>query len=228
MSNVNRHANPIDNIMLQISKNIDPIFRNMKYSPIGITIASSIFGVASLYSLYNKNVTMFTVYAVLSYLFDITTDTYTQNYNLAHDKRIDRLKNLVLVLATAYIIYAKYNAADSTTELLVMAALFVLCVMYVNCQNTKNKNELIQSIMPNKYTCRKYIDYLKWFGPGTFFVAVLCFVWYLDQAESITETITCKYVNPALVSNIENIMLEPHEFQRLFYQTPNTTWTQLV
>lgn len=183
-----KYDNPIDNIFVHISDSLCPFFKSIGYTPSGLTTLSLIFGAAALYHMAKKEVGMFSVYAVLAYLFDIMSGQFSRKYDAgtASSDRYACFKNLIIVVITVYLMYAKYNVTVFPVVIIVLIALFVLASMYTGCQESmsRHKSDSLMSVdflTPSRQTCSKHVDWLRFFGVGTLVVAVIASLWYLDS-----------------------------------------------
>lgn len=182
--------NPIDNFMINTSEFLSPYFKSLNYTPNGITTMSLIFGIASLYHLYYHNMLLFGIFFVLAYLFDCTDGYYARKYNMVSDggDKYDHIKDLFVVLATIYILYNRYNILEFPVLILIVAVFCVLSMISVGCHEkiTKPENKsdtlkVFDILTPNRENCSKYINYIRFFGPGTLVFVVIAAVVYLNS-----------------------------------------------
>jgi len=180
--------------MINISEWLSPYFRKMNYTPNGITTLSVIFGTASLYNLYYHNVYQFAIYFIIAYMFDCMDGYYARKYNMVtdHGDKYDHIKDLILAISFTSIMYKQYNVTDFPILILVICVLGVLSMMSVGCHekiaNKKDKSDtlkVLSVITPNKEKCQSYINYLKYFGPGTFVLIVVAAVIYIEWQQPI-------------------------------------------
>src|SRR5271154_3730798 len=97
--------NPLDKLAISVSDEISPLFKKMNYAPLGLTTISVIFSVAAMYHLYRRELVMFSVYAVLFYLFNRTDDVYAKKYGFSEDlsdDRYGRFKDLLTLVVGIY------------------------------------------------------------------------------------------------------------------------------
>lgn len=190
--------NPIDNVMIYISEAISPYFRRMGYTPNGLTTISLFFGIAALYSLYNYDVILFAVYFALAHLFDCMDGYYARKYNMVTDggDKYDHFKDLIVAIAGLYIIYDRYNVLAFPVLLIIMLVMMVLSMMSVGCHekitHPDHKSDTLQAfniVTPSRDTCMNYTRYLRFFGPGTFVLAVIIAVFYLNSYIANVEVI---------------------------------------
>jgi phosphatidylglycerophosphate synthase len=184
-----QHENPIDDILIRISQKISPFFKKLGYTPNGLTTISLLFSSIGLYNLYNKNVVQFSIFAILAYLFDVMDGNYARQYGMTSENgdKYDHFKDLFVIIATAYILYDKYDVANYPKAIIIMCVLIVLGIINMGCQermmpieNRSNTLKVFLPVTPNENKCRKYIGLTKWFGAGTLVVAMILLVWYLN------------------------------------------------
>lgn len=181
-------GNPYDNVLIILSDVISPFFKRMNFTPDGITSLSAILGAASLYNLYEKNTLSFAIYLLLSYMFDIMSDVYSDKYGIDESTRsieLNRYKNILLLLVGGVILYSKYKILDSPISIVVLITLFFLSLITLGCQNVVKNDKVIGNIDSN--VCEERLTYLKWVGSGTFILAVICVVFYLGESNYIQQ-----------------------------------------
>lgn len=189
--------NPIDNLAISTSDYLSTFFERMNYSPIGLTIISIIFGTAAMYHLYRKDLFIFSIYAILSYLFNRTDDVYAKKYGFTKDMvddRYGRFKDLLTLVVGIYILYNRYDLGSHTVLMIVLCAFFVLSILSVGCEkrvctqfNDKGLiDNTIKYVTPSDQTCSKYINYTKFFGPGILVILLIGSAWYLKSNDNIT------------------------------------------
>jgi phosphatidylglycerophosphate synthase len=189
--------NPIDDVMIKISEALSPWFKKLNYTPNGLTTISLIFALASLYHLYHHQGYQFAIYFVLSYLFDCMDGNYARKYKMVSDggDKYDHYKDLLVVIAIICIIFMRYNTTEFPILLVIVSVLIVLAAMSVQChekitdKGTSDTLQILDIVAPSKETCSNYIQYLRFFGPGTLVFVVAAAVIYINSFEvSTTET----------------------------------------
>lgn len=184
------YENPIDNTMLMMADLLAPQFKKMNYTPNGITTLSLIFSAVAMYHLYNHELIPFTVYMLLAHFFDDMDGYYARRYKMVSEEgdKYDHFKDLLLVVASIYILYCRYDLMNFPVLILVFSVFAVLGLMFIGCQETlAESNDKSQTLSftnflsPKKENCNKYIKYLRYFGPGTLIVVFILGAWYLDS-----------------------------------------------
>ena len=182
--------NPIDNFMIDVSEQMSPFFRAMGFTPNGLTTISFIFGLAAMYNLYYYNIFLFAIFFLLAHLFDCMDGFYARKYNMVTDggDKYDHFKDLFIVILLVFILFSRYNLVAFPILLIILAVLIVLSMMSVGCHEriTKPENksgtlQVYDVITPNRETCMRYTNSLKWFGPGTLILVVIAAVIYLNM-----------------------------------------------
>ncbi len=184
--------NPIDNILINFSEILSPGFKKLGFTPNGLTTISLLLGSASLYHLYNHDLTEFSIYASFSYLFDVMDGFYARKYNMVtvQGDKYDHYKDLIMVLIGVFIVYKQYGIREHPVLIVVGLVLMILGLINTGCQE-KLKNDfglgqeetlkILDPISPNKENCDFYARYLKYFGSGTLVLIGICSIWYLDK-----------------------------------------------
>jgi hypothetical protein len=228
--------NPIDNLAISTSEYMSTFFERMNYSPNGLTIISIIFGTAAMYHLYRKELFMFSIYAVLSYLFNRTDDVYAKKYGFTKDMvddRYGRFKDLLTLVVGIYILYNRYDLGSHNVLMIVLCAFFVLSIISVGCEkrvctqfNDKGIiDKTIKYVTPSESTCSKYINYTKYFGPGILIILLIGSAWYLKSIDK-NDTNTSLYQNQ-FVGVDPSQTFRPFDYSslnpELLWNTNNTT-----
>lgn len=181
--------NPIDNILIKISDIVSPGFKALNFTPNGLTTISMLLGSASLYHLYNHDLTEFTIYASFSYLFDVLDGFYARKYNMVtlQGDRYDHYKDLIMILIGIFIVYKQYGIRDHPALIVVGLVLMILGLINTGCQEKlKDQDQdqtlrILDSLTPSKQNCSYHMKYLKYFGSGTLVLVGICLIWYLDH-----------------------------------------------
>lgn len=185
--------NPIDNILIEISDMLSPTFKSLGFTPNGLTTISLIFGAASLYHLYNHELTEFTVYAALAYLFDVMDGFYARKYNMVtvQGDKYDHYKDVIMVLIGILIVFKQYDVTNYPVLIVIAIVLLILGLINTGCQEKIKSDSSIQEqeevlrildpIVPDEENCSYYMKYLRYFGTGTLVFLGICTMWYLDK-----------------------------------------------
>lgn len=183
--------NPIDNIMIKLSDYLSPYFKQLNYTPNGITTVSLIFALGALYHLYNYEVYYFAIFLLLAHLFDCMDGFYARKYGMVTENgdKYDHFKDLVFFAGGAYILFKRYDILNNPVVLFGLIALVIVSLISVGCyEKLADKNNQSATldlattlITPSKEVCDDTLQYLKLFGPGTLVVAVILAVFYLKS-----------------------------------------------
>lgn len=183
------YDNPIDHGLSKVSDSFLPYFNKINYTANGLTTLSLIFAVPALYYLYNHNLVLFTIYASISYFFDVMDGRYARQYGMVSKggDQYDHFKDIIIGLIAMYILYDRYEITQHLSVLITMAVFFVLLILFFGCQENlaakENKSAtlgLFNTGIVSNNKCPSWMKYLKYFGPGTFVLVGVLSVWYLD------------------------------------------------
>jgi CDP-diacylglycerol---serine O-phosphatidyltransferase len=186
---LDEYDNPIDQGLSKVGDLFIPLFNKINYTANGLTTLSLIFAVPALYYLYNHNLALFTIYAAISYFFDIMDGRYARRYNMVSEvgDHYDHFKDILIGLIAVFILYDRYEITQHLSVLITMAVFFVLLILFFGCQENlaakENKSStlsLFNTGIVSNNKCPSYMKYLKYFGPGTFVLVGILSVWYLD------------------------------------------------
>lgn len=184
-----KYENPIDNVLIALSDKVSPFFKNLNFTPNGLTTLSTIFSTVSLYELYYKNTTNFTIYTLLAYFFDVMDGYYARKYNMSSKTgdQYDHYKDWVTMAIGAYILYTRYNITNFPILLIVLAVLYFLGLVYTGCQEvlTEKKNQyetlaFTKNLTIDETTCKQQMGILRWFGHGSMAIFSIIAVLYIN------------------------------------------------
>jgi phosphatidylglycerophosphate synthase len=186
----NELDNPIDNVLIELSERLSPLFKSLNHTPNMITTYSLITGLVSCYFLIKKNLLLFSVFYMISYFFDCFDGHFARKYDMITDfgDMYDHIKDmLVFFLILCITIKNSRNRINFplifTIFLFLFLATFHLSCQELNCDDKfKDKNNsylyTVKSLCGNK-------DNIKWsrfFGTGTFtvvYILIICYINYL-------------------------------------------------
>ena len=171
--------NPIDHILLRGCTKLLPVFKQMNFTPNGITSLSNIFSLLGIYSFWQNSPLEFYIFIWMGYFFDCMDGHYARTYKMtsAFGDYYDHISDIVLILLFAYVFYTKYGylfSLKSNKSLLFMiASVIVLLLMgkHIACQERIHEERLREEqIRSNNQTPTKLLEeqshslsILKWF-----------------------------------------------------------------
>jgi phosphatidylglycerophosphate synthase len=180
--------NPIDNVLLQLSEKVSPIFKFFKHTPNVLTGYSTILGIFAVKSLYNYETVNFVIFYFVSYFFDCLDGHYARKYAMTSKfgDYFDHGKDFILTLATVYVFLTKYSI--NRYEIGLLLACGFLSMKHMGCQQLvekkrkRNLNEHKETldIFMNICSNADSIVYTRYFGSGTLVVLFLVIV-YLNN-----------------------------------------------
>ena len=134
------YYNPIDQKLIDISDKLSPTFKNLNFTPNGITTLSLIFGVLSIYVLYKpSNNTyipyLFTILYLISYFFDVMDGHYARKYNMTSNigDIYDHVKDLLVNIVLVYVLIIKYNLLNHKYIILILIIFGILQYIRLGC-----------------------------------------------------------------------------------------------
>ena len=173
--------NPIDNIIIDSGRLLNPLFKKLHFTPNTLTTCSLIFGLLSAFFYYHKHFPLSAITYLISYAFDAYDGNYAREYNMVtqfgdyYDHITDLVVNVLL-----FSVFAKTNTFSTKTLIIIFiitVTLFITLSAHLNCQEhwvKKNDPQNISTYLTNATkmiftsSCDKYIHILKYFGCGTF------------------------------------------------------------
>lgn len=238
------YENPVDNMMLSVADTLSPQFKKMNYTPNGITTLSVIFSAAALYHLYNHDMIPFTIYVLLAHFCDDMDGFYARKYKMVSEggDKYDHYKDLIVVIASIYILYSRYNILNFPVLILVLCVMGILGIMFVGCQenltSSKNRSDTLSFanyVTPKKENCKSHIKYLRYFGAGSLIIVFILVAWYLNTEMNNSDASNIGYSGqdplPGVDPNIVDISRPFHDFgptpnihELMLYQQPSSSY----
>lgn len=188
------YKHPIDNFLVDIADTISPFFKQMNFTPNGLTTISLIFSIGSLYHMARYEITMFAIFLVLAYFFDVFDGHYARKYDMvtANGDKYDHLTDLVLIIGIVYILIDNYKIQNYPAFVLILITLGVLTLLYTGCYNKLTDNDsdtlkVLDVLTPSTESCNKHIDVLKYTGSVTWIIALIGIVWYIYNTPCVLD-----------------------------------------
>lgn len=226
-----RCENPGDKLVNSINNKVAPIFKNLNYTPIGITAIGTIFMIAALYNLYHGDLSLFTIFMILAYIFNRLDSYYAEVYGFTDgsDDRYSRLRDLIMFVITIYILYVEYGLSNHTTLFVIISVFLVLSIVTIGCEKklctdfVKGSDTIIDKMTPSIKTCHRYMDYLKYLGPSTMTALLIFSAWYLmvKSVDDSSTTVTDSYQPLEVVDVNRPFTVYPNVINDLTYLTWN-------
>ena len=193
-----KYDNPIDNQLLIVVEKLNPIFKNVGFSPNGITTLSLLMGILFLYNYNKKNYLLAGGFFGMSYFFDCMDGNYARTYKMESKfgDIYDHGKDILVVLVFLYLfIYKEISLYFKLLFMIILFfAYFMMCIhmnyteQYIS-KNTNHKNSLLQDVFCKFLSCDKNeidknLEKYKIFGCGTFnLVIILCIISHIFLKE---------------------------------------------
>ena len=194
--------NPFDNIIIEFSIKINPIFKYFNFTPNMLTIISLLFGIFSAYLIHLQFYNLAALSYLISYIFDCFDGNYARTYNMVtdfgdiFDHTGDNLKYLLLF-------FVFYNMKNLKLKykiyfLCIIIIFQILKIIHLECEEkiynkSLNKQLLNKQSLNNKSVinifekfCKneKNIIYTRYFGTGTFTLILILIILSLNYLTS--------------------------------------------
>ena len=183
--------NPIDNIVLDIGIETLPIFRNLGFTPNGLTTLSLIFGLMSVYNLYYNNKILFAVWYLVSYFFDSIDGMMARKYNMVSKfgDIYDHAKDCLVFGLVIIILLFKYPLNKNVLLYSLLGGSYLLSLVHLDCQEriySKSNESSLLGILGGLCTGKdvdleKKTKITKYFGVGTATLILVIVPFYLKS-----------------------------------------------
>jgi len=176
------YDNPIDHFLLHFVDIVNPLCYKINFTPNILTTISGIFGLLSVYSIYNGYMIYGGIFILISYFFDCCDGNFARRYDMVtkFGDYYDHVKdNLVMILL--FVAFIKQNKININKikyiVVIVWILLFIMSFVFFGCQekiyNTPEHSETLKIL-----TCTCYGDpketilIVRWIGSGTIYLLV--------------------------------------------------------
>ena len=185
--------NPIDNILIDIAEPLSIIFRSMNFTPNGITTLSLIFGIFAIIGLYKGYVIFSVIMMGLSYLMDCCDGYYARKYNMVTKVGdcYDHIKDVVVFILFIYVLYKRNKDKLDRKEWIIVWIILlffgIMTSLYFGCQERYYGKEYeiptfgcLSKLISSKEKAEKWLNFLRFFGLGTFTMVILIFTIWIE------------------------------------------------
>jgi len=179
------HENPIDNIAYDISTIINRNINNEIITPNFLTTISFFSGLLSAFFVYQNKFLYASIFHSNAFLFDCMDGNNARMYNKCtsfgdwYDHTSDKIREIILVIVILW--NKNITIKEKITFIIVVSIAFIFLLFHMGCQE-RNVPKGMQSTGLKTYTflCRfkKYINFSRFFGCGTFNLIILIFLLY--------------------------------------------------
>lgn len=181
------YENPIENLLLDLADAINPLFKSLKFTPNGLTTLSILFGMASVYYLYNYDLSRFTIFYILCYFFDVADGNYARTYNMVSDfgGKYSLIGIQIVSLMSGLVMYDKYDISEYPWVSIILTFLGLMTILFVTSQEKMNMNSpssifsLYKQFVPE--APENMMTYIRFFGPSTSAIGFITAAWFLND-----------------------------------------------
>lgn len=188
------HENPLDNILINLSDSICPLFKKMGFTPNKITTLSLFFGLISIFFLYKGYIWLFAICYIISYFFDNMDGHFARKYKMTSKfgDYYDHIKDIIVVIVLLLVLFLKNKPSLKVIIIscIILGIAFILMSMQLGCQEkiykqTDDPNDESPSLSFTTNFCPfnpvKGCEYLRWFGCGTFVIVFIIVVMCIEK-----------------------------------------------
>lgn len=173
------HENPVDNFLVDVGCVFTPLYEALNFTPNTLTTFSLLFGLYSVWCLYNTNLFLFACSYMISYYFDVVDGLFARitNQCTKFGDLYDHVKDMAVGILVLTVLFTKYDLSNSYYViggfLLCMAGSGLQAGIQENLTKTEHTSDslYIFKLLAN-YIPTKYIVYTRWFGIGTLAVYI--------------------------------------------------------
>lgn len=184
--------NPLDDILIDWADQMSVILRATNHSPNVITTYSFVSALAALWALALGNIGWFGVLWALQYFWDCVDGHYARKYKMVTQfgDVYDHITDIIGTVGLAFLVYTKYH--PSPWIYVIIGILAILLGIHTGCQQKvynqqQSQNQQEEETMDSfKNMCQdtSWIRWTRFFGFGTFQVAIVATVMYLHHKKT--------------------------------------------
>lgn len=183
--------NPIDVLNIKLCEKVCPFFKTLRFTPNGITTLSLIFGLVSIYFIWNYNWIGFGISYYISYFFDCLDGHYARKYKMVSKggDLYDHIKDITVILLLIATVIYRYKIIPGKKVIIIVTLTVVMTLLMMaqlGCQEKLYPKSESNSISLTKKLCigdaNKTIYITKWFGCGTWAVYIIILSYFLVKS----------------------------------------------
>lgn len=179
--------NLIDNILSDMSEYVSEYLKYFKFTPNMITSLSVICSFICIYYLYNLNYILASLFFFLTYFFDVLDGYYARKYKMEtyFGDLYDHYSDYIHYICIYYLIFFKVPIKHKNYIIIILIILGLGAIIHLGCTEHYNKasenvNSQLSSLRSICYK-KEYINYTKYFGPGTNVLFITLLLLYQHQ-----------------------------------------------
>jgi hypothetical protein len=180
------HENPFDTILFNfIDTHLDKYYK-LNFTPNMVTTLSLISGISSAYFITKNKFILAGLLYLLSYYFDCVDGKLARKYNLTSTfgDYYDHISDAIKFFLVLYALYMN-NTVKFKKYVLLIIILLILTMYQISCQqglySGLNESPTLDIFKLDKDKCLKYIQQTKYFGCGTFTLAVVLIIMFWNK-----------------------------------------------
>jgi hypothetical protein len=188
------YENKFDNILIDTSEKIAPLFKKLNFTPNDITSLSNISMCITILLLLQLKYYWACLFLILSYFFDCLDGSFARTYNQVtkFGDKYDHYSDIIKSVLFLFVLFM-LNPTKFMHVIPIIIIFFILAMIHLGCQELLyNKNES-NTLSLNKYICpvvdKKNLEKIKekllktkYFGCGTYYlILVLTLVYYAQK-----------------------------------------------
>ena len=186
------YDNAFDNLLIEISDKTAPYAYNLGMTPNFITTLSNISCIITVLLLFKAQYYWAAFFVILSYYFDCMDGHLARKYNMTtyfgdlYD-HVSDVSKIILIFSTMYYI----NSQKFLKVIPILLLFLIFAFIHLGCQELLYDSDESLTLQYNKLLCpvknpknkKEIVDTLqstKYFGCGTFFLALAISIIYYD------------------------------------------------
>jgi phosphatidylglycerophosphate synthase len=174
------YDDPVDIFYKKYIDILNPYFKNIGFTPNGITTISLLFGLFACYLYYKKSYILSGVFFIISYFFDTMDGYYARIYNMQSKfgSYYDVVSDWIVILILLYLFITNKHIIKSKINIKLIIIFFIIILVLVDsyhmsCQEDYTKvtnKEYVSDGLSflDTIKCKNHNNmiYTRYFGPG--------------------------------------------------------------
>lgn len=186
---------PLDNLFIDTSERLCPVFKSMHFTPNGITFLSLIFGLIAIYSLWKGHITLFAISYLISHLFDCFDGHYARKYKMTSKfgDYFDHIKDVTVFVGIFIVFILKYKGCLRWYEWLLTTGIILIAAFgmlrQLGCQErhygASHESGTLSAYMKlcPEQDVAKELRIRRWLGCGNMILTIILVVIVANQCK---------------------------------------------
>ena len=174
------YDDPVDLFFLSYSEKLNPYFKQLGFTPNGITTVSFIFGLITVWLYYKQQYILSGLSYIVSYFFDVMDGNFARTYKMTSQfgEIYDHVSDWIVIISLAYLFitnkqFGKQGRFIKLGLFMLLIILLIIALYHYSCQdkyyeehrNESDDNTKTSMPLPKCFD-HNHMSYTRYFGTG--------------------------------------------------------------